>query len=107
MSQAVTFAAGQATKTVSIPITDDTIPLEPDEFFILSLIPNPNVIIIRNGSVTIEDNSEYMCCIFIYCTEDMFSKICTIFGTKNFLCLVYVLDSSKVYYCKCTVKIKC
>jgi len=81
VSQAVTFAAGQATKTVSVLITDDIIPLEPDEFFILSLIPNPNVIVIRNGSVTIEDNSEYMCCIFIYCTEGMSNSTLTIIVT--------------------------
>jgi len=73
VSQTATFAAGQATTTVSILITYDAILLEPDEFFILSLIPNPNVIVIQNGSVTIEDNSEYTCCIFIYCTEDMFN----------------------------------
>jgi len=63
VSQTATFAAGEATTTVSIPITDDNIPLEPDESFILSLIPNPNVIVVQNGSVTIEDNDgEYVCC---------------------------------------------
>ena len=55
MSQTVTFAAGEATANASIPITDDII-LESDETFIVSLIPNPNVIIVRNGSVTIQDD---------------------------------------------------
>ena len=55
VSQTVTFAAGEATASASIPITDDNI-LESDETFIVSLIPNPNVIIVRNGSVTIQDD---------------------------------------------------
>ncbi|XP_065884189.1 uncharacterized protein [Dysidea avara] len=50
-----TFAAGQATTNISIPIRDD-IMIEETETFIASLIPNPNVIILRNGSVTIEDD---------------------------------------------------
>ena len=60
VSQTATFAAGEATTTISIPMTDDSIPLEPDESFILSLIPNPNVIVIQNGSVTIDDG-DYVC----------------------------------------------
>jgi len=55
VSQTVTFAAGEATASARIPITDDTI-FESDETLIVSLIPNPNVIIVENGSVTIEDN---------------------------------------------------
>ena len=61
-----TFAAGQATTNISIPIRDD-IMIEETETFIASLIPNPNVIILRNGSVTIEDDDGELLCAVLYC----------------------------------------
>ena len=62
MLRTATFAAGKATTNISIPIRYDTI-LEESETLTVSLIPNPNVIILRNGSVTIEDDDggEFLC----------------------------------------------
>jgi len=55
VSQTVTFASDQTTAVVTIPLIDNNeVPPQPNISFTVSIIPNPNVIILGdNPTVTI------------------------------------------------------
>ena len=55
VSQAVKFAPGQSTASVSIPISGDNIALEPNVTFTVAIISHGGVVL-SNGTVTIVDN---------------------------------------------------
>ena len=56
VSQALKFAPGQSAANVHIPIRDDDIALEPNETFIVAIIPHGDVIVFSNSTITIVDN---------------------------------------------------
>ena len=60
MSQSVKFAPGQSTASVSIPIIDNDIGLQPNVTFTVSIIPHGDVkfIVLSNSTVTIVDDDQ-------------------------------------------------
>ena len=60
MSQSVKFAPGQSTASVSIPIIDNDIGLQPNITFTVTIIPHGDVkvIVLSNSTVTIVDDDQ-------------------------------------------------
>ena len=60
MSQSVKFTPGQSTASVSIPIIDNDIGLQPNVTFTVSIIPHGDVkvIVLSNCTVTIADDDQ-------------------------------------------------
>ena len=56
MSQSIKFASGQSTASVSIPISDDDIALEPNIVFTVAIISHGDTVVLSNATVTIVDN---------------------------------------------------
>ena len=56
VSESVQFTPGQSTETISIPILDDDIGLEPNVTFTVAIIPHGDMNVLSNSTVTIVDN---------------------------------------------------
>ena len=58
VSHVIKFAPDQSAASVRIPIRDDVIALESNETFTVAIIPNGDVIVLCNATVTIVDNDQ-------------------------------------------------
>ena len=56
VSQSVKLIPGQSTASISIPIRDDNLALEPNITFTLNIISHGDVVVLSNATVTIVDN---------------------------------------------------